>query len=169
MDIFVEKIVSKKKGLKEYLKAIAIIFAAFIVAMVATPYILPQGGLVIIVYVAIFYGAKYFLTNLNVEYEYSITNGDIDIDKIINQKKRKHLYSTGCKDIELMAKITGSKYSESIVKAPLTIKAVSSMDSPDAYFAVINSNGKKVTLYFEPNEKMLKNLKTMLGARLSIE
>ncbi len=168
MDIFVEKIVSKKKGLKEYLKAIAIVFAAFIVAIVATNYFFPQG-IIIIIYVAIVYGAKYFISNLNVEYEYSITNGDIDIDKIINQKKRKHLYSAGCKDIELMAKLSSSKYNESIVKAPLTIKAVSSMGSPEAYFAVINSNGKKVTLYFEPNEKMLKSLKTMLGSRLSIE
>ncbi|NLL05535.1 MAG: hypothetical protein GX270_07065 [Clostridiaceae bacterium] len=169
MDIFLEKIVSKRKGLKEYLKAVAIVIAALFAAMVATFALPPQGGIVIIGYVAIIYGAKYFITNLNVEYEYSITNGDIDIDKIINQKKRKHLYSTRCKDIELMAKLSSSKYNESIAKAPLIIKAISSMDSPEVYFAVINSNGKKVTLYFEPNEKMLKSLKTMLGSRLTIE
>lgn len=168
MDIFVERIVSKKKGLKEYLKAIAIVFVALIVAMVATAYLFPEG-IVIIIYVAIVYGAKYFISNLNVEYEYSLTNGDIDIDKIINQKKRKRLHSTACKDIELMAKLSSSKYNQSIAKAPLIIKSVSSMDSPGVYFAVLNSGGKKATLYFEPDEKMLKNLKTMLGSRLDLE
>ena len=168
MDIFVEKIVSKKKGMKEYLKVAAMIFVALIVAMIATSYLFPQG-VVILVYVGIIYGVRYFIGNLNVEYEYSITNGEIDIDKIINQKKRKKLYSTSCKDIELMAKITSSKYNQSIAKAPLIIKAVSSMASPDVYFAVVNSSGKKVLVYFEPDEKMLKNLKTMLASRLVLE
>jgi len=168
MDIFVERIVKKKKGLKEYLKAVVIVLAAIILAMSATAYLFPEG-IVIIVYVVIVYGAKYLLSNLNVEYEYSLTNGDIDIDKIINQKKRKHLYSTTCKDIEIMAKISSSEYNQSIVKAPLTIKSVSSMESPDVYFAIVNSNGKKVTVYLEPDERMLRNLKTMLGRRLVVD
>jgi len=167
MDIFVERIVTKKKGLKEYLKALGIILIALLAAMVVTVYFFPEG-IVIIAYVAIAYAAKFFIGNLNVEYEYSLTNGDLDIDKIINQRKRKPLFSTTCKDIEQMAKLSSSQYNESIAKAPLIIKAVSSMDSPNVYFAVINSNGRKVTLYFEPDEKMLKNLKTMLGSRLTI-
>ena len=167
MDIFVERIVTKKKGLKEYLQAASIILAAILVAMVVTIYFFPEG-IVIIAYVAIAYGAKYFIGNLNVEYEYSLTNGDLDIDKIINQKKRKPLYSTTCKDIELMAKLSSSQYNKSFEDAPLLVKAVSSMDSPNVYFAVINSGGKKVTLYFEPDEKMLNSLKSLLGRKLTI-
>lgn len=167
MDIFVERIVSKQKGLKEYLKAIAIIIAAFFVSVVITAYFFPQG-IVIIGYVAIIYGAKYFLGNLNVEYEYSLTNGDLDIDKIINKKKRKHLYSITCKDIEQMAKLSKGQYNQGNLKAPLIIKAVSSLNSPNVYYAVTNSNGRKVTIYFEPDETMLKNLKSMLGSRLTV-
>ncbi|AEV70355.1 DUF6106 family protein [Acetivibrio clariflavus] len=167
MDIFVERIVSKKKGPKEYLKALGIVLIAFLVSMVVTAYFFPDG-IVVIAYVGIVYAAKHFIGNLNVEYEYSLTNGDLDIDKIINKKKRKPLYSTTCKDIEQMAKVSSSQYNESIAKAPLIIKAVSSMDSPNVYYAVINSSGRKVTLYFEPDEKMLKNLKIMLGSKLTI-
>jgi hypothetical protein len=68
-----------------------------------------------------------------------------------------------------MAKYSSEENNESIEKAPLIIKAVSSMESPNVYYAVINSNGRKATLFFEPDEKMLKSLKTMLGSKLTMK
>lgn len=168
MDIFVEKIVSKKKGTKDYLIIAGIVFAAIILALIVTPFLI-QNGIIVIIYAGLIYGAKFLICKLNVEYEYSVTNGAFDIDKIINQKKRKRLFSAECKDIEIMAKVKSSKFDQSIAAAPLTIKAVSTMDSPDAYFAVINSNGKKTVVYFEPNEKMLKAIKTIIASRLFVE
>ncbi len=46
MDIFVEKIVSKKKGTKEYLTIAAIVFAAIVVAFLITPVLLQNGIIV---------------------------------------------------------------------------------------------------------------------------
>ena len=160
------KALFQRKGLRVY-ETLAIVLITIIVARIIT--IIFSQGIVIIAYVAIVYGAKYFMGNLNVEYEYSLTNGDLDIDKIINQRKRKHLYSTTCKDIEQMAKYSSEENNESIEKAPLIIKAVSSMESPNVYYAVINSNGRKATLFFEPDEKMLKSLKNMLGSKLTMK
>lgn len=168
MDIFVEKIVAKKKGTKEYLKIAAIVFTAVILALITTPFLI-QSGIIVLIYGGLIYGAIFLISKLNIEYEYSITNGSFDIDKIINQKKRKSLFSAECKYIELMAKVKSSKFNQSIATAPLTIKAVSTMDAPDVYFAVVNSNGKKTLVYFEPNEKMLKAIKTMIASRLFID
>lgn len=168
MDIFVEKIVSKKRGTKDYLIIAGIVLAVILLAFIVTPFLL-QNGMLIIVYAVLIYGAKFFICKLNIEYEYSVTNGAFDIDKIVNQKKRKSLFSAECKDIEIMAKVKGSKYNQSITATPYTIKAVSTMDSPDVYFAVINSGGKKTLVYFEPNEKMLKAIKTIIPSKLFIE
>jgi len=41
MDIFVERIVSKKKGPKDYLKALGIVLIAFLVSMVVTAFFFP--------------------------------------------------------------------------------------------------------------------------------
>lgn len=45
--------------------------------------------------------AAYYLTSqLNIEYEYIFTNGEIDIDRITNRSKRQRLANFKCTDIE---------------------------------------------------------------------
>lgn len=37
------------------------------------------------------YGGYILITNMSVEYEYIVTNGEMDIDKIIAKRRRKRL------------------------------------------------------------------------------
>ena len=39
------------------------------------------------------YGTYFYVQNTDVEYEYTFTNGELDIDKIIAKKRRKSLVS----------------------------------------------------------------------------
>ncbi len=168
MDIFVEKIVARKKGLKENILSILLIIISVIVAVVAGLMIGPRG-IVFLLVAGLIFGNWYLISSFNIEYEYSITNGEIDIDKIINKRKRKKIFTADCKDIEIMARITSKKYNESIATVPNRIKAVSSMESPDVYFAMLNTNGKRSLIYFEPNEKMMKTLKSIIPGKIFIE
>ncbi len=165
MDIFVEKIVARKKGLKENILSVVLIVISVIIAFMAAITIGPRGIVVLLV-AGLIFGNWYIISALNVEYEYSITNGEIDIDKIINKRKRKKMFTAECKDIEVMAKITSKKYNESIATVPKKIIAVSSMESPDVYFAMLNIKGKRALIYFEPNEKMMKTLKGIIPGKI---
>ncbi|UKI37385.1 MAG: DUF6106 family protein [Clostridiales bacterium] len=47
------------------------------------------SSFVLLIDAGVVYGAYILITHFNVEYEYILTNGDIDIDKIIAKKKEK--------------------------------------------------------------------------------
>ncbi|WP_010680922.1 DUF6106 family protein [Acetivibrio cellulolyticus] len=165
MDIFVEKIVSRKKGPREYILSAMIIFISIIVVVMASLLLGPRG-IVLLLTAGLIVGDWYLIGSFNVEYEYSITNGEIDIDKIINRRKRKKLITADCKDIEIMAKVSSKKFNESIATVPTQIKSVSSMDSPDVYFVMVNNGGKRSLIYFQPDEKIMKTLKASIPSKI---
>lgn len=165
MDIFVEKLVARKKGLRESILSAIIITISVFIATTAT-LILGPRGIVVLLIIGLIFGNWYIISAFNVEYEYSVTNGEIDIDKIVNKRKRKKMYTADCKDIEIMAKLTSKRYNESIATVPKKIVAVSSMKSPDVYFAMLNIQGKRALIYFEPNEKMIKTIKSIVPGKV---
>jgi len=98
MDTYSEQLVKKTPTSSDGMKKIAVfgcgialtailVFLAFSV----TTFILFAVALVI-------YGIYWLLTGMNIEYEYIVTNGSIDIDKIISQRKRVTLLSVDVKD-----------------------------------------------------------------------
>ena len=58
----------------------------------------------LLVAAACFFCAFYLCGQFNIEYEYAITNRDIDIDRIVNKKKRIRMASFTCSDIENIEK-----------------------------------------------------------------
>ena len=79
MDTFVEQIVRKKKDLKESLIVIGVLLAAIVLTVVMWVYLGALGAMLI---VGVGYGAWWLITSQNKEYEYCVTEGDIDIDLI---------------------------------------------------------------------------------------
>ncbi len=90
MDIFVEKLVARKKGLRESILSAIIITISVFIATTAT-LILGPRGIVVLLIIGLIFGNWYIISAFNVEYEYSVTNGEIDIDKIVNKRKRKKM------------------------------------------------------------------------------
>jgi hypothetical protein len=93
---------------------------------------------------------------LRVEYEYSFTNGVVDIAQVINNRKRKELVSFKTKEAELVAGIEDPKL-RNIESRPniKKIKAVLNGDS-EIYFACFRKNERQYILYFEPSKEFLK-------------
>ena len=56
------------------------------------------------------YGLWWLLTSLNIEYEYSVTNGDIDIDQITAKRKRKRIVSVSGAKIESLEPFNQQEY-----------------------------------------------------------
>lgn len=101
MDTFVEQIVAKRKGGKEYALFLALLIAALLILAALWLFLLFFIGIffVLLLTAGIGWLLWYLITMQNVEFEYSVTNGDIDIDQITAQRKRKRIVSvSGGKD-----------------------------------------------------------------------
>jgi hypothetical protein len=168
MDSFVEKLVTRKKQPIDYIQTAAVILLAVIILsagfFVALPDIMTQ--FILIIWAAVIYGVYLFIKSKKIEYEYAVTNGDMDIDRIIAQKKRKRIFSGNCRNYEIIAKVHSDKYNGSYAAIEKKITAVSSMDSEDVYFFVTQYNNARTIVYFEPSEKMMKAFRIFISNKI---
>lgn len=157
MDIFLEKIVKQKKSINDY----AIIFGLIILSLFLTFFILSLSALAAfapLLICGIIWIAYILIKGRNIEYEYIVTNGDLDIDKIIAQRKRKRIFAATAKDFEIIAKKSSPKYDYNVQNIKKKLITVSSLNSPDVYFGTLVKDGEKTVVFFEPTQKMLESM-----------
>ena len=151
MDIFTEKIVSKKKDYVDYLiilvTMLIIFILSFIIILMAGPF---YFGIGLALVVLLGYIGYRIITSRDIEFEYSLTNGDLEIAKIISKKRRKRIFHGSCKLFEVVDKVSSNKHNNAVNNVTSKINAASSMKASDVYFFVSNYNEKKVIVYFEP-------------------
>ena len=73
MDMFIEKIVRKRKSIVDMLYILLIIVAVIILGYLLAIFV-PQFSTILIV--GLLYLAYILISKLNIEYEYALTNGD---------------------------------------------------------------------------------------------
>ena len=167
MDTFMEKLVTKKKGFKDQIITVGVILGAMILIMVILSIpVIAQLGIGFFIAAGIVYLGYRLITSKNVEFEYIVTNGDLDIDKITSRRKRKRIFSASCKEFEILSPVKSNSFSQSVQSIKSRIDASSSIDSPDAYFATLSYKGQKTLLIFEPDERMLNNFKIFIPRKI---
>ncbi len=92
------------------------------------------------------------------EYEYVITAGDMDIDKITAQRSRKRMVSFRAADCEMIAPYGRGNYKAPYMDLPVEDYSAS-ISHPDNYFAVYERAGKKTMIVFQPSAEMVSQLK----------
>jgi hypothetical protein len=165
MDIFIEKIVAKKKNTLDLVSNIGAVLAGFILCAVVLS-IKQVSGFAPIIVIGVGYGVYRLIIAKNIEFEYAVTNGDLDIDKIISQRKRKRIFSSSCKDFDVVAKIGSVHFTQDIKNIKKRIEAVSSVNSSNVYFVALHYKGEKTVLFFEPDKRMLDAFKTFIPRKV---
>ncbi len=165
MDFFTEIIIKQKKSPMVYLAALGMILATLIVwvfslALMSIPAL---SSLVGILDVGIVYLSYYVISGFNIEYEYIATNTDLDIDKIVNKRKRKRIISLRLSEIDILAPVENAR--ENLAQTKI-INAAKSKNDPDAYYIITSKNGQKTKIIFNPNEKMIENAKRFYPERV---
>ena len=166
MDIFIEKIITKDKSVKDTILKILIVTIAIILCIVAL-FFPTLGSLELLKYVnfvlaiLVVYVAYRLLGSLNVEYEYSVTSDYIDIAKIMSQRRRKKVIRIEMGSIAIIAPITYPEHM-SINKKEMqrVIYAVGNMQNNDVYYIIAKVDGKLCLVYIEPDERILEAFKT---------
>lgn len=93
------------------------------------------------------------------EYEYSVTSGRVTFSIIYGRRSRKEMLTFTIKECLQIAPATDGDYLAMLEEynPEVIYSAVSTVDSPDKYYAAFESaDGKRCVFYFEATEKMLK-------------
>lgn len=161
MDTFIEQLVAKRSTAKDTIFRILIVLGVLVVAVISyflsilTP--LPMIGMLVLVGGC--YGAYFLMTSLNVEYEYIVTNGELDIDKIIARRKRKRLLTVSAKTFEEFGPYTENTSFEA---AQTTVEATDA-SGQGIYYAVFRHPAHgQTSLFFTPDERVLEAIKIAL-------
>lgn len=163
-DFYSEQLVSKRAGGSDTAKKILIgvltaLVAAFFFLIIIFPLSLLIVGL-------IFYGGYYLMTGIDTEYEYILTNGDLDIDKITGKRKRKRLLSTKIGDFTSFGKLEEAPEAADKVTTVL----VTDGTNEGAYYADFkHQSAGNVRLIFTPDEKTMEGVKMFLPRQLKAE
>lgn len=165
MDTFNEQIIKKQFGLTDYLIFAAAILGGCVLILLSWAFI-PSFSMIILIAVCV--GAYYLITSRNLEFEYSVTNGDISVDKIINRRKRKRLVSMDAHDIEVFEKYNAEAHRQK--SYDVKIFASEKDDGQNSWcFAGHHPQKGNVMVVFNPDEKVLSAIKPFLKRQVSID
>lgn len=143
----------------------AVVLAAVLIVALSAALI---PFLAIFILVAVCFGAYYLITSRSLEYEYSITNGDITIDSIIYRRKRKRVISLDAHSIEAMGIYKPEEHSGKSYDS--RIFASTSYDGRDAnswYFTARHPQMGNVLVVFNPEEKVRNAIKPFLPRQVA--
>ena len=152
MDTFFEQIIAVKKNGKALAAIIGIWLAAFLVCFILIMLMSVLGTFSLLLAAGALFGAYKLSVRFNVEYEYIVTNGTMDIDKIINKSSRKRILSFELATVSRIEKFNPAQIS-SVNAKELFITC--NADDPAAYLMVSSTEGKGTSyLVFAPDERV---------------
>lgn len=167
MDIFKEQLLVVKPNPKTKMSKVIIIVSGVILAILAM--LFGGGFLGPLVVVAIIFGASYLVKGMNLEYEYILTNDEVDVDKIMNKERRKRYFTFNLKEIELMAHMDDEVRKPEFDRAEKVLDIGSGEMGPNTYFILFNHNNVLTKLIIEPNEEMQKAMFTRSPSKIFLK
>ena len=171
MDIFTEQIVKRKFSGKDWGISFAASLAAVVLIYISIFILLPLTGMPLIplvVLVGSIYGVYWVVTSRNLEFEYSVTNGDLTVDKIINKRRRKRVVSFDVHNTEEMGKYNAQRMAQRQVEKVL-MAAETETGENAWYMMVRTAKYGRTLLVFSPNEKVLDGIKAGMPRQMRFD
>ena len=163
-DVFVEQIVRRKNTPQRMLAKAGIVIGAVVVALALVFFSGLLGEFAMfgtMAAIGALYGGYYLLTGMNVEYEYIVTNGEMDVDSIIAQRKRKRLLTVSFRDAEAFGRYNAQEHEGKTYGTRLF--ACDSPDSQNLWYVTARVKDKgQVLLVFNGFDRVLEAIKPFL-------
>ena len=165
MDVFVEQIVRKKFGPKDYLVVLGCILGGCLVIYLSI-FFLTQ--IFVVVIAGVCFGAYYLITSRNLEFEYSVTNGDLTIDKIINRRSRKRILSLDCKQVEAIGEYKPQDHANKHYDKKIVTSVYD--DGRNAWYLDLrHPKHGHIIVIFSPNERVLESVQSFIPRQVAFE
>ncbi len=170
-DTYIEYLVKKRSTSKDILLKILIVLAAAGIAILLFLLSPILGMFSMFGYLIAFgaiYGAYRLISMMNLEYEYLLTNGDMDIDKIMNRNSRKRLLSVKCSSFEALGPYRAAEHQNKQYQT--RIMACSSPSDPDVWYASFkHSKHGHTLLVFNTSERLLEAIRPFISKQLAFQ
>jgi hypothetical protein len=169
LDIFNEQLVKAAKSPKRVILKALFIFlclcAGILILFFVPAYFF---AISLLIYAGLIWLTWYLVSAQNVEYEYILTNTDLDIDKITAKRSRKRLISIN------VTSFTDFKKADSgneTAQNNGNVKVVDvSGDNGDVYIAECSHNSLgKIQLRFTPNAEFAENIEKVFPRELKLK
>ncbi|NLZ45256.1 MAG: hypothetical protein GX896_01030 [Clostridiales bacterium] len=168
MDVYKEQLVKKATTSRDDVRKIMLIIAAISLSALIFTFLFPTPFAMIGLFLigVVIYGTYHLITGMSVEYEYLMTNGDLDIDKITAQRSRKRLTTVKIPSITAFEKLTESS---DINPDHTIINASDFTGENDWYIEFRHNEYGMCCLVFSPDEEMIDVIKPFLPRALRLK
>ena len=166
MDRYDERLIVGKASMNTYLlMGLSILLALFGVACMC--FVNFMGGVIIIIGAIVLGG--FIIKSFSIEYEYILTNGDIEIAKIISKERRKTVFETREGDIKLMDRADSDKVKNDMSLGKKTKKFIGKeiQDTEVALYIGEGDTEKMIILDFD--QKCIDHMKQVIKSRCNIK
>lgn len=156
-DVFKEYRIEQKKTSQDHLKQVGIVVGAIAMCIVL---LMINFSIGFMLDIAVVCGAGYLVSRLNKEYEYTLTNSEIDIDVIYNKNSRKRIITIDIKKANVMASIKDERHLDEINKPNLKVINTSDNANDESTYAIITESEKVglCKVLISPNDSLLDEL-----------
>ncbi len=162
-DLFYEQLVERNPKANPLVIRIAVIAAIVLLMTIGA---LMIGFICVIAAVILGVSAFFYIfPHSSMEYEYALSNYDMDIDAIYNRSKRESIVSLDLRKAEMVAPKGSSKLA--YFKPQKTLDFTSGSADAHVYSMIITIDKVLYNVLLEPNDQMLENMRPWLGIRFS--
>ncbi len=160
-DVFVEQLVKHKPRVRNILIKVLSILAGIVITLVAW---LISPTYSYIIFTAAWLLVYVLFKSQEYEFEYIFTNGDLDVDRITAQRRRKRVMSTDCRSINVMAPCDEAhEHLAQKYELVRTVDYSSAINAENRWFFIFTGgSGAHVKVIFEPGKRLLEAMKAEL-------
>lgn len=166
-DTFAEQLVKKSQNSSDSMKKVLILAGGGVIVALLLYVSFFVTPLALLLVAGAVYALYMLLIGLNIEYEYTVTNGTLDIDKIIAKRKRVSMISVDVKEFTAFGSFDDADDDFSGTTILTTgIDNVDEVEKPAYYVDFTHESYGEVRLVFSPDEKVLECIKPYLPRNL---
>ena len=156
-DVFKEQLIKRRSDTKTVFAKVGLVLAALFLMTLAM--MIPTLNFFWpVFFVAIVFGTYFMFRRFNIEYEYVLTNNELDIDIIYGKSRRKRIFSANVRDFEAFRRIGSAEMEHSFSSANAKADYSSGPGGGTTYEFLVAYKGKKMRIIFEPNEDLLSSM-----------
>jgi len=172
-DVFVERMVKKKFEVMDMLVVLGVVAGIIVlsaIGFVVGFVVLPFPMLTLLVIAGAVFGGYKLISLRMLEYEYSLTNGFVTVDKIMNRATRKRLTSFECSSCEDIGPYLEQEARLKTRSFDHRVFATQFADHRDSWFMIVHS-GKtgKTLVVFDPDDDLQDAIKKFIPRTLKFE
>ncbi len=162
MDSYCEQLVAKTRTAGDTAKMVMCIVISLLVAAICVFFMLVTGMAVLLLLAVAAIGVGiWFAGGMGIEYEYMITNDEMDVDKIIGKRKRKRMITVDLNRVTDFEPVPCD-----IEDFDVVVQASTGLERDAFCMFVEHQDYGKVKIVFNPNRKIRDAIAQMVPKQL---